>query len=164
MKAWFMGLAPRERLMVSIAAGVAVLGLTYLLAWAPLASGSARLERAVAEQQALKQWMQRAATEARQLRGSGTAQTPGGDPNRSLLAVVDETAKQAKLGPAVKRIEPEGQDLVRVNLEQASFDDVVAWLAQLQQSQGVSVVDASLDRQSAAGQVNARLSLKKAGS
>lgn len=158
-----MGLAPRERLMVSVGGGAAVLALIFLLVWLPLASHTARLEQGVAEQQALKQWMQGAAAEARQLRGAaGTISAA--DPGRSLLAVVDETAKQAKLGPAVKRIQPEGQDLVRVNLEQAPFDDVVTWLAGLQQSQGVSVVDAALDRQSASGLVNARITLKKAPS
>ena len=162
MKAWFMGLAPRERFMVSAATAFVSLVLIYLVVWLPLASHTARLEQGVAEQQALKQWMQRAAAEARQLRGSAAA--TGGDAGRSLLAVVDETAKQAKLGPAVKRIQPEGQDLVRVSLEQAPFDDVVAWLAGLQQTQGVSVVDATLDRQPASGLVNARITLRKAAS
>jgi general secretion pathway protein M len=160
MKEWFMGLAPRERLMVIVAAGVVALVLIYLLAWVPLAARTAHLEQDVAEQQTLKQWMQRAAAEARQLRGSTAA--VNGDQGRSLLAVVDETAKQAKLGPAVKRIQPEGQDLVRVSLEHAPFDDVVIWLAGLQQSQGVSVVDATVDRQPTTGQVNARITLKKA--
>lgn len=160
MKEWFMGLAPRERLMVSVAAGAVALVLVYLLAWMPLAARTAHLEQGVAEQQALKQWMQRAAAEARQLRGSAVAAS--GNQGHSLLAVVDETAKQAKLGPAVKRIQPEGQDLVRVSLEQAPFDDVVTWLAGLQQSQGVRVVDATVDRQATTGQVNARITLKKA--
>jgi len=162
MKAWFMSLARRERLMVSIGAGVVALVLLYLVVWLPVASHTARLEQSVAEQQVLKHWMQRAAAEARQLRGSAVVSR--GDAGRSLLAVVDETAKQAKLGPAVKRIQPDGQDLVRVSLEQAPFDDVVTWLAGLQQAQGVSVVDATLDRQSASGLVNARLTLKRAAS
>lgn len=163
MKEWFLSLAPRERLMVSIGAGILALALLYLLAWLPLASHTARLEQSVAEQRGLKQWMQGAAAEARQLRGTAAA-TGGGDAGRSLLAVVDETAKRSKLGPAVKRIQPDGQDLVRVSLEQAPFDDVVAWLAGLQQAQGVSVVDATVDRQSASGLVNARITLKRAAS
>jgi len=162
MKAWFMSLARRERLMVSVGAGVVALVLLYLVVWLPMASHTARLEQSVAEQQVLKRWMQRSAAEARQLRGR--AVVGAGDEGHSLLAVVDETAKQANLGPAVKRIQPDGQDLVRISLEQAPFDDVVTWLAGLQQTQGVSVVDATLDRQSASGLVNARLTLKRAAS
>ena len=116
------------------------------------------------EQQSLKLWMQQAAAEAKQLRGGASASGGGGDEHRSLLALVDQTAKQSQLAQAVKRIQPDGQDVVRVNLEQASFDDVVKWLGNLQRVYGVSVVDAAIDRQTDAGRINARLTLKKMAS
>jgi len=161
MKDWFDSLAPRERTMVSVAAAVIVLALVYVAAWSPLKSSVARLEQSVDEQRALKQWMQQAAAEANQLRtaaGAGAASD-----HRSLLAVVDQTSKQSQLAPAVKRIEPDGQELVRVSLEQASFDDLVLWLGSLQRTFGVSVADVSIDRQADTGRVNARLTLKRAG-
>ena len=159
MKEWFTSLAPRERAMVSIAAAVVVLALVYAVAWSPLASSVTRLQQSVEEQQALKQWMQQAAAEVNQLRGAAGAS----DDHRSLLAVVDQTSKQSQLGPAVKRIEPDGQELVRVSLEQASFDDMMSWLGSLQRSFGVSVADVSIDRQAASGRVNARITLKRSG-
>jgi general secretion pathway protein M len=160
VKAWFSSLAPRERLMVIAAAAVIGLALAYLSVWEPLASGIRHSEQGVQEQRALMQWMQQAAAEAKQLRGSAGA--TAGDTGHSLLAVVDQTAKQSQLGSAVKRIQPDGQDLVRVSLEQASFDDVVLWLGNLHRANRVKVVDASIDRQSQAGLVNARITLKKA--
>ena len=159
MKEWFTSLAPRERAMVSIAAVVVALALVYAVAWNPLASSVSRLQQSVEEQQALKQWMQQSAAEVNQLRGAAGST----DDHRSLLAVVDQTSKQSQLGPAVKRIEPDGQELVRVNLEQASFDDVVTWLGSLQRSYGVSVADVSIDRQADSGRVNARITLKRSG-
>ncbi len=161
IKAWLMSLAPRERLMVSAAAAVVLLAMVYGLVWSPVNSRVAHLQQSVDEQQALKRWMQQAAMEAGQLRG---AAGPAGEDHRSLLAVVDETARQSQLGAAVKRMQPEGQDLVRVNLEQAAFDDLVSWLGALQVSHGVTVADAAIDRQTEAGRVNARLTLKKGGS
>jgi len=133
--------------------------LVYAVAWGPLASSVSRLQQSVEEQQALKQWMQQSAAEVNQLRGAAGAT----DDHRSLLAVVDQTSKQSQLGPAVKRIEPDGQELVRVSLEQASFDDMVTWLGSLQRSYGVSVADVSLDRQAESGRVNARITLKRSG-
>lgn len=147
--------------MVSVAAAVLFVLLGYALAWAPLNSRVTRLQQSVDEQQSLKRWMQQAAAEAKQLRNAAGA---AGDEHRSLLAVVDQTAKQSQLAPAVKRIQPEGQDLVRVTLEQASFDDLVQWLGNLQRSYGVNVADAAIDRQAEVGRVNARLTLKRAGS
>lgn len=157
MKEWFDGLAPRERLMVSAAAVVVVLALIYVAAWSPLVSSVTRLQQSVEEQQALKRWMQQSAAEVNRLRGAGGAAAD----HRSLLAVVDQTSKQSQLGPAVKRIEPDGQELVRVALEQASFDDVIGWLATLQRNFGVSVADLSIDRQADSGRVNARITLKR---
>ena len=159
MKEWFTSLAPRERAMVSIAAVVVALALVYAVAWDPLTSSVSRLQQSVEEQQALKQWMQQSAAEVNQLRGAAGAS----DDHRSLLAVVDQTSKQSQLGPAVKRIEPDGQELVRVSLEQASFDDMMSWLGSLQRSFGVSVADVSIDRQAASGRVNARITLKRSG-
>ena len=159
MKEWFTSLAPRERAMVSIAAVVVALALVYAVAWNPLTASVSRLQQSVEEQQALKQWMQQAAAEVNQLRGAAGAS----DDHRSLLAVVDQTSKQSQLGPAVKRIEPDGQELVRVSLEQASFDDMMSWLGSLQRSFGVSVADVSIDRQAASGRVNARITLKRSG-
>jgi general secretion pathway protein M len=145
--------------MVSIAAVVVALALVYAVAWNPLTASVSRLQQSVEEQQALKQWMQQAAAEVNQLRGAAGAS----DDHRSLLAVVDQTSKQSQLGPAVKRIEPDGQELVRVSLEQASFDDMMSWLGSLQRSFGVSVADVSIDRQAASGRVNARITLKRSG-
>jgi general secretion pathway protein M len=133
--------------------------LVYAVAWNPLTASVSRLQQSVEEQQALKQWMQQAAAEVNQLRGAAGAS----DDHRSLLAVVDQTSKQSQLGPAVKRIEPDGQELVRVSLEQASFDDMMSWLGSLQRSFGVSVADVSIDRQAASGRVNARITLKRSG-
>jgi general secretion pathway protein M len=161
VKEWFNGLAPRERIMVSIAAVVVGLALVYVAAWSPLTSSVARLEQSVEEQQTLKQWMEQSAAEVKQLRNAAGA--AGTDDHRSLLAVVDQTSKQSQLGPAVKRIEPDGQELVRVTLEQASFDDMMTWLGGLQRSFGVSVADVSVDRQADNGRVNARLTLKRSG-
>lgn len=161
MKDWFDSLAPRERTMVGAAAVVILLALVYVAAWSPLNSGIARLEHSVEEQRALKQWMQQSAAEANQLRSAAGA--GGAADHRSLLAVVDQTSKQSQLAPAVKRIEPDGQELVRVTLEQASFDDLVQWLGGLQRMSGVSVADVSIDRQADTGRVNARLTLKRAG-
>jgi general secretion pathway protein M len=159
VKEWFTSLAPRERAMVSIAAVVVALALVYAVAWGPLASSVSRLQQSVEEQQVLKQWMQESAAEVNRLRGVAGAS----DDHRSLLAVVDQTSKQSQLGPAVKRIEPDGQDLVRVSLEQASFDDMVTWLGNLQRNFGVSIADVSIDRQADSGRVNARLTLKRSG-
>ena len=162
MKAWFAALAPRERVMVIAAAAVLSLGLVYVVLWEGLAGGVDRLEQSVQEQRVLKQWMEQAAAQAQRLRGASVGGPAAGA--ASLLSVADETVRAANLGSAVKRMEPEGETVVRVVLEQAAFDDMVLWLGVLQRSHGVSVADLSVDRQAQPGRVNARLTLKRSAS
>ncbi len=165
MKAWFANLDPRERNALIFGGALLAMVLAYVLLWQPFSARAARLEQTVEEQRALKQWMQNAALEAQRLRA---AQVPGsmkaGMSGQSLLAVVDQAARQDRLGTALKRIEPEGTSIVRVWFEQAIFDDVLLWLGDLQNTYGVRITSISIDHQgSSAGSVNARVELEGGG-
>jgi type II secretory pathway component PulM len=78
---------------------------------------------------------------------------------RSLLAIADQTGKQAGLSNAITRMQPEGDHIVRVWLEQADFAALVRWLGLLETTYGVAVVEAAIDREAQAGMVRARLGL-----
>ena len=162
MKQWWSGLQSSER-RVFILGGIALaLILPYFGIWLPLQDEVAVLRQQVQEQQAVKRWMTQAALEVKQLRGgSGAALKPRD--GRSLMAVVDQTAKRSGLGAGLKRLEPEGQTAVKVWLEQVSFDDMLRWLTGLEQQNGLAVATITIDRQDAAGRVNARLTLEVPG-
>jgi general secretion pathway protein M len=87
--------------------------------------------------------------------GIGVIQGQG----RSLLAIVDQTGKENGLGGAITRMQPEGDNTVRIWLEQADFVAVLRWLALLENSYGVAVVEAAIDREAQPGLVRARLGL-----
>jgi len=159
---WLEGLEPRERLLLAFAAAVLILFLVFVLVLQPLRAGYHKLQASVAEQRDTVQWMQQSARQVQRLQvGSNAA--AGNLGGRSLLAVTDSTARAGGLGPALKRIEPEGGDGVRVWLDGVAFDDLVKWLGTLSTSQGVDVTSASMERDEAPGRVNARLTLKAQG-
>lgn len=142
-------------------AGAVLLGLIliYAVVWRPLDNQVERLEESVTSKQQLLVWMQSAASEAKVLqRGQGPG--PQSTAGRSLLALVDQTARQGKLGGALKRVEPRGQDSVRVRLEEASFDHMVTWLGGLQTRYGIVVDSISIDRHEQAGRVDASVLLQ----
>jgi len=159
MKAWLESLEPRERMMVAAGGVLLVLFLIYILVLSPLHSGYDSLRGTVDTQRTTAQWMQESAQTLKSLKRSGgrAAQGLGG---RSLLSVADSTARAGGLGPALKRVEPEGSDSVRVWLDGASFDVVVKWLGTLSTIHGVNVETVTLERSGAAGRVNARLTLQ----
>lgn len=159
MKEWWNTLGTRERLMLGGGALLLVPLLVWLLVWHPLARGVQRLETEVAAQREGLQWMRNAAAELQQLRGSG-AQASAGLGGRSLLAVVDQSARAAGLGNGLKRIEPDSATAVRARLEGVPFDAVVKWLDELSRKFGVLATLVSIERVAGAGQVNIRLTLQ----
>lgn len=158
MKTWWDSLSVRERLLV---AGGAVLTLTllfYALAWQPFQASSRRLRHSVAEQRADLAWMRQAAAEIKRLEGVSGAR-PASD-GRSLLTLVDQTARAAGLGNALKRVAPQGDDKLSAQLDLVEFDPFIAWLGALERNHRLTIVNLSVDRTAAAGRVNARVILQ----
>jgi general secretion pathway protein M len=158
MKEWWFGLQASERRTLTVGGVALVLTLIYFVGWAPLQEGVATLETQVQEQQALKRWMEQSAAEVQQLRRGGAGQSLGA--GRSLLTVVDQTARGGQLGPSLKRMEPEGDNGVKVWLEQVAFDEMMSWLVTLEQQYGVTVATLTVERQAVAGRVDAHMSLR----
>lgn len=161
MKDWLEGLESRERLM--LIAGIVLLALLlfYAMVLAPLRSGYHALQENVSGQRATAVWMQESAQTIQRLRGSSGAAAKGLG-GRSLLAVTDSTARAGGLGSALKRVEPEGGNSVRVWLEGAPFDILIRWLGTLSTQHGVAADSVTLERNEAVGRVNVRLTLEAA--
>lgn len=156
MKEWFEGLQPRERLMLMAGGTALVIMLFYLMIWTPVNRSVSRLEKTVVEQESLLQWMKEAAEEVKKLRG-----TSGGvgriKPGQSLLSLIDQTARTGRLGEALKRVKPDGENKVSVWLENAGFDDLTLWLESLQRTYGVEIVTMVVDQKDTPGKVDARV-------
>jgi general secretion pathway protein M len=157
VQTFLAGLQERERRMVTwggLAAAVLLfLGLIVL----PLYAGAARVERRVEQKRADLTWMRSVAEE---VRAAGPGAAGGG---QSLIVIVDESAHTAGLGSALTGTQPSGTGGVRVRLEGAAFDTVVAWLASLEQQYGLRIESATIDRGAQSGIVNASVILRNAG-
>lgn len=155
MKAWFLGLQSQERITVIGGAVALALMLFYVAIWDPIHTGVAQLEKSVAKQAPLLAWMKQAAIEVKTLRGGQAAQKLNS--GESLLSLIDSTAKKGRLGNALKRVKPDGDKKVRVWLEQASFDDMVKWLENLNNFYDVEVLSLVIDRKDVSGIIDSRI-------
>ena len=155
----FAGLSERERRMVTWGGiGTAVL-LIFGAGVLPLYAAAHRAEQRVEQKRQDLEWMRSVAGELRAA-GPADAQASTG---QSLVVIVDESARAAGLGSTLTGTQPSGTGGVRVRLETAAFDTVVAWLANLKQQYGLSVESATVDRGVNPGIVNASVTLRKAG-
>jgi len=160
VKTWWDSLSARERLLVAGGAALTVALLFYALVWQPFQANSRRLRHSVAEQRAELMWMRQAAAEIKRLEHANSTR-PAGD-GRSLLTLVDQTARAAGLGSALKRVAPQGDDKLSAQLDAVEFDPFIAWLGALERNHRLTIVNLSVDRTPAAGRVNARAILQGA--
>jgi general secretion pathway protein M len=149
-------LAPGERRLVT--AGGAVLGVVvlYALLWLPVQKELARLRVSVPEERTQLERMRAQAASIKPLRArSGSAPAAG-----TLLAVVEQSATARGLRGSITRMEADGSAGVQLTLDAVSFNSLLSWLSDLQDSHTLLVDTASMDAHTAPGTVNAKLKLR----
>ena len=79
----------------------------------------------------------------------------------SPIVLVGRIGGETGLGPAMRGTQPNGTG-VRVQLEGASFDTMITWLAALEQHHGLAIESISVDRTAHPGLVNASVTFTQA--
>lgn len=157
MKAWLLGLAPRERAIVIGGGVVLLVVLIHLLAIEPaLQAFDQRRQRVAALEEELD-WMRGAAAE---LQAFGDAAVAVDDSDRPPYLAVDRALREAGL-PRPRTLEPVGAGSARVEFEGVSFDALMRVLDRLRTRDGLQVARARF-RRSAEGRVETGLTLERA--
>ncbi len=156
MKEWFAGLDQREQLslvVLGFALGVYVL---YMWAWVPLAD---RRDQLTVQNQSTAESLQRVdamASEILRLRARGGANTA----QRNLTALVNQSTGRHNL--QVSRLQPNSRGDIQVRLENAVFDDLLAWLDEVENREGLLVTEVAITQAGGSGRVNATVRIAQA--
>ncbi|MEZ5460867.1 type II secretion system protein GspM [Dokdonella sp.] len=159
MAAWWNQLAERDRRILVIGGAVVAVFLIWSFVWHPLALKRALLVEQLDNARRDLAYVRVAEAEVERLRSAGV-QSRADRQGKSLLALVDVSARAANLDGVLKRLEPIGSNNVRASFEFVSFDSLIAWIEQLARDYGVQITDFSADRVDATGLVNARVTLE----
>ncbi|MEN8170286.1 MAG: type II secretion system protein M [Pseudomonadota bacterium] len=157
MMQYWHNLQAREQRTLLIGGVAALLLLLYSVVLDPFAQELQRLEQSVAADSELLAWMKVSAQQVKTLRASGSGKRGNA---KSLLSLVDASARKNGLGGALEQLKPEG-DGVRLHFEAAGFDDMLRWLGRLGAEQGVGVTTLTLERLPSPGRVNATVVLER---
>jgi general secretion pathway protein M len=158
MKTWLDSLQARERMMVIAAAVAVAFAALYFGLWQPLDRRHEQLQSSVQSWKA-------ALTDLRplisQLQNAST-RTPAGR-NESLVVIIDNTLRQRGLYSSLQRSQPTAQNGIRVEFENAAFDDLILWLGDLGQSYALHLQSGSFSTNATdnAGRVNATVTLER---
>ncbi len=157
--AWVNAMTPRERIMVSVAAVFVAAALVWLLLLNPLYTSKTKLSQRVVEKQTLLAELRQRA--ANRTTGPATGAVQGLD--QSIVVVIDRTSRLRGLNQYLKRNQPDGNNTVRLRFENAPFDDLVTWLAEIQTGYGLKASSASVDPSGPPGRINCSLVLERSG-
>lgn len=155
LRTWFNGLQQREQRVVAF--GAVVLALIVLVGGIlmPLQSAVSTAVRANANKREDLAWMR---VNAPEIRAAGFA-IPA-DTGEAPMVLVDRVGREAGLSSALRGTQPNATG-VRVQLEAASFDTMIAWLDTLDTRYGYALESITVDRGAAPGMVNASVTFTK---
>lgn len=151
---WYAGREPNEQRVIAALAALIVLAVLWLAVWKPISDWRSVAHNRYQNAQAQLDWMRANESRARALAAGNTRS--GGQ--RSLLPVITRAA-QAQ-GVQVNRLQPESGGVVSVSIQTQPFNDVLQWLHQLEENNGVTVLRLAADAQSQPGIVNAQIRLQ----
>ncbi|MBJ89523.1 MAG: hypothetical protein CMO98_06630 [Woeseia sp.] len=160
MKIWFLSLQERERILVCLGAAAIILSALWFGLWVPLDNGhrttSERVniwERSITALRPLKN----------QIQSTGNNPAPRNNENQSLIVIVDTTIRQRGLTQSLQRSQPTPTgDGIRVEFQNATFDDLMLWIGDLHRQYGLQLESGSFSMASGstAGRVNSTVTLQ----
>lgn len=161
MKAWWLALQTRERMILIIAGAIVLIALIYLLIVEPVLKNHADLSNQVKAQQNTLAWMQQTSQRVKQLQKVSQSEPGSVSHQGSLLALMESSSQQSNMRKPIQRMEPEGKNGVKLWLEDADFDNLIRWVGELSYNQGVVVTRATISRGESPGEIDSRLSLQR---
>lgn len=158
--AYWRGLQARERVLIAAASVLLLITLVYALLWVPMQRDLRHLRVALPEAEAHLAQMRGQLALVQQLKAS----RPATGSSVSLQTAVEQSATAAGINSAISRLETRGPKTVDVSLDNVAFNNIVRWLSDLQKKHPIQIETATVDRQSAPGTVNVRLTLRTSSS
>jgi general secretion pathway protein M len=152
---WWRSIARRERRMIVAAALVILVAVGYLVSFEPAWRGREQIGRELPLLRAQVAQMDALGKEARRL----AAAPAGVDTPQALRAVFEQSVGAAGLKAHLSQINLTG-DVLDVRFSGVPFAEWLVWFDAALRETRLRVIDASIQREAASGQVSIRLALE----
>ena len=152
---WYYGRERSEQLIIAGVAALVLVSLLWMGVWKPVSDWQVLEANRHKNAQELFDWMRMNEQAAKQAARAGNQANQSG---RALIPVITRAADAHDL--RLNRLQPESNGVISVVLQQQSFNQIIRWISQLNENNGVSIERASFDSQDAPGYVNAQLRLE----
>ena len=158
LRAKYYALPERDRLSLIVLSVFLGLVSFYYLVWTPISDNLDSAKQKYDNKASTLQWMSDNETAARQASRQKGKASGGGRQGKSILTLVNQTSQKKNI--KVRRVEPKGDDGIRVWLDKVPFNDLMSWLHMLSNQYNITTVNVSFEKQKEIGLVNASVILK----
>ncbi|XOV81754.1 MAG: type II secretion system protein GspM [bacterium] len=150
---WFYGREQNEQRVIAAISALVLVAVLWAGVWKPVADWRYVETNRHQNAQQLIDWLRVNEQAAKQAASSASSNRG----SRALIPVITKAADAHNI--RVSRLQPESNGVISVVLQQQSFNQIVQWIAQLDENNGVSIDRASFDSQDTPGYVNAQIRL-----
>lgn len=140
----------REQSLLAVLAAVLFIAFLYFVIWQPSTQAVANAERQLAAQQQQYQWVQQAIARYKKLEESSSQQ-------QSASGSVSQRINRAAAAQDIQiaRLQPQGQEYL-LSVDEVAFSDLLSFLAELEQRQGLALEAVDIAKLNTPGQVRLR--------
>ena len=156
MQQWFNNLTRQEQLMLLLVSLVLVLYLLFVLVLRPQSAAIASMQTQNQLARESLAAVQQLAAEYKVLEKTSAAST---GVKQNLTRLIDSSVKNNQL--TMNRFQPSSSGDVQVRFENAVYNNVLAWLNQLENEHGLLIKDLSITTGAAPGLVNVSVRLRQ---
>ena len=159
MRIWFDSLESREKILIVFVSIFVIITSTYMLILAPMLKERDSLNKSISD------W-ESSIIEISHLKQldvqSQLTINNQNKPDQSLVVIVDISLRKHNLYQSLQRSLPNGNDNIRVELQEASFNDLILWIEELDSMYNLKVISANFSESSndEYGFVNTSLTLE----
>ncbi|WP_206483218.1 type II secretion system protein M [Thalassotalea sp. G2M2-11] len=148
MKAWWLQLNAREQRLISALSAVVIVFILYSLIWQPLNTHIEKGEQKLDKRNELLAWV--TSETARYQAAKGQLARPS---SGSISSIVNRSARSYDI--SIARIQPQNND-VQVWIDSVSFTQLLQWLAQLAEKEGIQVLNIDIAASERSGEVQVK--------
>lgn len=159
LQEWFDKLEKREKYIVTTGAILLTFAIFFAAIWQPVFSSLETERQRYQSQRQLLTWMQETALEINRLKSTG-ANSADRFKNQSLSSLVALSATSSGVRSFIKKQESD-RDNVKVQLEQADFDRLVAWINDMQKKYAIQASKIRVEAEDKPGAVRAQVTLER---
>ncbi|MGK0500133.1 MAG: general secretion pathway protein M [Oceanicoccus sp.] len=156
MQQWFNNLTRQEQLMLVIAGAAVFVYLLFVLVLRPMSASADNLLLQNQRTAESLQTVRALAAEYKQLQKNGPVTSSA---KQNLTRLIDNTVKKNEL--VMSRFQPSSSGDVQVRFENSVYADVIAWLNEVEVSNGINIKDLSISPGNASGLVNVSVRLRQ---